>query len=175
MEYGTLNPKVCRAHYTDFLQPGRILLTGHSHQAWPNAARAGQLLAYEHAAAHVDDKWSFAMEAADAVRGAVADGVGEGKRDCLLCVLAAHTCVYIHTSMYASIHTHACSRMHACTHTCSHISYVPPSIHTTQTDACAHATDPRGAPEPVGNKPRISPTQTDISDITPEEHQTKLS
>jgi len=76
MEYGLLNPTACRAHYTDFLQPGRVLLTGHSHQAWPDAARAGHLLAYEHAAAHVDDKWGFAMEAADAVRAAVASGVG---------------------------------------------------------------------------------------------------
>lgn len=67
-----MNPEDLRPHYARFLRPDRILLTGHSHQAWPDVAREGLLRAFDDAAAHVDDKWSRAMEAAEAVRGAVA-------------------------------------------------------------------------------------------------------
>ena len=61
-----------RAHYTAFLREGRILLTGHSHQAWPDVARAAQLEAFDDAALHVDEKWGPALEAAEDVRRAVA-------------------------------------------------------------------------------------------------------
>ena len=40
-----------------FLRPGRILLSGHSHQAWPDAARAAQGAYFDDAAELVDDKW----------------------------------------------------------------------------------------------------------------------
>jgi kynureninase len=66
-----LQPVALRPHYARFLTPGRVLLTGHSHQAWPDAAREGQLEAFDDAAAHVDDKWPRAFEAADAVRAYV--------------------------------------------------------------------------------------------------------
>ena len=66
-----LEPVKLRLHYGDFLKPARILLTGHSHQAWPNVAREGLLRAYTDAAAHVDDKWTLAMERADHLRAAV--------------------------------------------------------------------------------------------------------
>jgi kynureninase len=65
-----------RAHYGRFLREDRVLLTGHSHQAWPDCARDAALAAFDDAAAHVDDKWSRAAEAADAVRGAVAARLG---------------------------------------------------------------------------------------------------
>ena len=68
-----LNREKLRAHYSDFLRPDRILLTGHSHQAWPNVARVGLEKAYRDAANHVDDKWQRATEKADCVRAAVAD------------------------------------------------------------------------------------------------------
>lgn len=61
-----------RSHYTAFLREGRILLTGHSHQAWPDVAREAQLEAFDDAALHVDDKWGPALEAAEDVRRAVA-------------------------------------------------------------------------------------------------------
>jgi kynureninase len=48
-----------------------VLLTGHSHQAWPNVAREGQLEAFDDAARHVDGKWEHAFAAADAVRAYV--------------------------------------------------------------------------------------------------------
>ncbi|MCK6544903.1 aminotransferase class V-fold PLP-dependent enzyme [Myxococcota bacterium] len=50
-----------RPHYSRFLDPidarGEILLTGHSHQAWPDVARDGQIEAWDDAARFVDDKW----------------------------------------------------------------------------------------------------------------------
>ncbi|MEE2756326.1 MAG: kynureninase [Myxococcota bacterium] len=68
-----LNREKLRSHYSDFLRPDRILLTGHSHQAWPNVARVGLEKAYLDAANHVDDKWRCATEKANCVRAAVAD------------------------------------------------------------------------------------------------------
>jgi kynureninase len=65
-----------RPHYRAFLRPDRVLLTGHSHQAWPDVARAAQLEAFDDAAAHVDHKWGKAFEAADDVRRAVATRIG---------------------------------------------------------------------------------------------------
>lgn len=71
-----VDPRALQPHYSSFLRPGRVLLTGHSHQAWPDAARAGQLEAFEAAADHVDDKWASALEAAGAVRAAVGSHLG---------------------------------------------------------------------------------------------------
>ncbi|UQA57384.1 aminotransferase class V-fold PLP-dependent enzyme [Polyangium aurulentum] len=47
-----------RAAYGRFLAGGRVLLTGHSHQAWPDVARDAMDLAFDEAARFVDDKWS---------------------------------------------------------------------------------------------------------------------
>lgn len=55
-------------HYSDFKVRDRILLTGHSHQAWPNVAREGLLKSWEDASLHVDHKWGKAFEQADLVR-----------------------------------------------------------------------------------------------------------
>ncbi len=63
-----LQPETLRPHYSAFLKAGRVLLTGHSHQAWPDAAREGQLEAFDDAARLADDKWGAAFAAADAVR-----------------------------------------------------------------------------------------------------------
>ncbi len=67
-----LEPERLRPHYRAFLRPGRVLLTGHSHQAWPDVAREGLLRAFEVAAESIDEKWSRAFEAAERLRGAVA-------------------------------------------------------------------------------------------------------
>ncbi len=67
-----MTPEALRPHYSRFVTGERILLTGHSHQAWPDVARDAVLRGWDDAAAHVDDKWGLAAEAADAVRGAVA-------------------------------------------------------------------------------------------------------
>ena len=55
-------------YYSQFRVKDRILLTGHSHQAWPNVARDAQLKAFDDAALLVDDKWGKAFEVADKVR-----------------------------------------------------------------------------------------------------------
>lgn len=56
------------AHYRHFDVQHRTLLTGHSHQAWPDVGRQAQLDAWTDAAAHVDDKWSYAFEKAARVK-----------------------------------------------------------------------------------------------------------
>ncbi|MBI5497980.1 MAG: aminotransferase class V-fold PLP-dependent enzyme [Deltaproteobacteria bacterium] len=50
-----------RRGYSAFLRPGRVLLTGHSHQAWPDAARAAQERYFDDAARFVDEKWELAV------------------------------------------------------------------------------------------------------------------
>jgi kynureninase len=56
------------SHYSRFRVTERTLLTGHSHQAWPDVAFDGQQRAWLDAAEFVDDKWSRAAGVADAVR-----------------------------------------------------------------------------------------------------------
>lgn len=58
-------------HYSRFDVAGRVLLSGHSHQAWPDVARDGQLEAYDDAAASVDAKWSRAFAKADRLRAGI--------------------------------------------------------------------------------------------------------
>ncbi|WP_437681351.1 aminotransferase class V-fold PLP-dependent enzyme [Sorangium sp. So ce131] len=55
-----------RAAYARFLAPAggaapRILLTGHSHQAWPDVARDALAACFDDAARLVDDKWDAAV------------------------------------------------------------------------------------------------------------------
>jgi kynureninase len=56
-------------HYSAFRVSERLLLTGHSHQAWPDVAREGVAEAWDDAALHVDEKWERAFEKAERVRG----------------------------------------------------------------------------------------------------------
>jgi kynureninase len=55
-------------HYSAFRVSERLLLTGHSHQAWPDVGREGVLEAWDDAALHVDEKWERAFEKAEQVR-----------------------------------------------------------------------------------------------------------
>jgi kynureninase len=65
-------------HYSHFLSAtDRLLLTGHSHQAWPDVAREGQLEAFDDAARHADEKWSAAMAKAERVRDGFRLWLGE--------------------------------------------------------------------------------------------------
>lgn len=50
-----------RREYSAFLARPRVLLTGHSHQAWPDAARDAGARAFDDAARWVDDKWGEAV------------------------------------------------------------------------------------------------------------------
>jgi kynureninase len=56
------------SHYTRFRVADRLLLTGHSHQAWPDVALEGQIEAFDDAASTVDEKWSRAFVKADKLR-----------------------------------------------------------------------------------------------------------
>jgi len=58
-------------HYSAFRVSERLLLTGHSHQAWPDVAREGQLEAWEDAAEHADLKWERAFAKAERLREGV--------------------------------------------------------------------------------------------------------
>jgi len=58
---GGLDRAAFRAAYSSFLRPGRVLLTGHSHQAWPDASREALLRCFDDAARFVDDKWGEAV------------------------------------------------------------------------------------------------------------------
>jgi kynureninase len=62
------SPNALAPHYSRFGVSERLLLTGHSHQAWPDRAYQGQLQAWEDAAKHADLKWDQAFARAEAVR-----------------------------------------------------------------------------------------------------------
>jgi kynureninase len=62
------SPNPLAVDYSAFRVGERLLLTGHSHQAWPDVAREGQVEAFEDAALCVDDKWERAFERAERVR-----------------------------------------------------------------------------------------------------------
>jgi kynureninase len=62
-----IDPAALAAHYSRFRVTERVLLTGHSHQAWPDVAFEGQQESWLDAAALVDDKWGRAMEVAEDV------------------------------------------------------------------------------------------------------------
>ncbi len=55
-------------HYSRFRVAERVLLTGHSHQAWPDVARDAVIEAFDDAADDVDAKWTKALAKADRVR-----------------------------------------------------------------------------------------------------------
>jgi kynureninase len=62
------SPNALARHYSRFRVGERLLLTGHSHQAWPDVALDGQLEAFTDAAEAVDAKWERAFAKAERVR-----------------------------------------------------------------------------------------------------------
>jgi kynureninase len=63
-----IQPEELAKHYTRFRVSERILLTGHSHQAWPDVAFEAQQQAWLDTAEFVDDVWDKAFEKANEVR-----------------------------------------------------------------------------------------------------------
>ena len=59
------------SHYSRFRVSERLLLSGHSHQAWPDVAIEGQLEAFNDAALHVDEKWGRAFDKAERLRDGI--------------------------------------------------------------------------------------------------------
>jgi kynureninase len=64
--YGSPNPLA--HHYSRFRVSERLLLTGHSHQAWPDVGFEAQAAAWLDAARYVDEKWEHAFAQAERVR-----------------------------------------------------------------------------------------------------------
>ncbi|MFO0761106.1 MAG: aminotransferase class V-fold PLP-dependent enzyme [Byssovorax sp.] len=84
-----------RASYSHFLAPERILLTGHSHQAWPDAARAAMTEAFDDAARFADDKWEEAVfPKIDRVGTKVLDRMGFDPGDAIAFGKSTHELCY---------------------------------------------------------------------------------
>lgn len=60
-------PNALAPHYSAFRVQERLLLTGHSHQAWPDVGFEGQKRAWLDAAEHVDGKWGFVADRVERV------------------------------------------------------------------------------------------------------------
>jgi len=73
----TQHPNPLAKHYTRFRVAERVLLTGHSHQAWPDVGFEGQMEAWNDAAELVDEKWARAEEKAERVRRGYAKLLGD--------------------------------------------------------------------------------------------------
>lgn len=62
------SPNALAPHYSRFAVADRLLLTGHSHQAWPDRGFDAHTAAWLDAARYVDDKWEHAFAQAERVR-----------------------------------------------------------------------------------------------------------
>ena len=62
------SPNALADHYRRFGVAERLLLTGHSHQAWPDRGFEAQAQAWLDAARFVDEKWAHAFARAERVR-----------------------------------------------------------------------------------------------------------
>jgi kynureninase len=62
------SPNALAKFYSAFKVSERLLLTGHSHQAWPDCSFEGQKQAWLDAAEFVDDKWKRAFIKADEIK-----------------------------------------------------------------------------------------------------------
>lgn len=70
-------PNALARFYSRFRVGERLLLTGHSHQAWPDRAFDGQVRAFEDAAFFADEKWARAFQQAAKVKQAFGRLLGE--------------------------------------------------------------------------------------------------
>lgn len=78
------SPNALARYYRRFRVGERLLLTGHSHQAWPDRGFDGQQQAWLDAAEHVDDKWERAFAKANRVRRGFSDLLGDEVGDVAL-------------------------------------------------------------------------------------------
>jgi kynureninase len=78
------SPNPLHGDYARFRVGERLLLSGHSHQAWPDVALEGVVECFEDAALAVDEKWGRAFAKADAVRAAVGALLGDPAADVAL-------------------------------------------------------------------------------------------
>lgn len=80
----SVDPAALARQYTRFRVRERVLLTGHSHQAWPDVGFAAQQQAWLDAAEHVDDKWDRAFAQGTRVRAGFARLLGDSEGDIAL-------------------------------------------------------------------------------------------
>ena len=78
------DPNALARHYSRFDVANRLLLTGHSHQAWPDCGFVGQQQAWADAATLVDQKWEAAEREAERVRQGFARLLGDTSGDIAL-------------------------------------------------------------------------------------------
>lgn len=86
-----------RPHYARFLAPlgDQILLTAHSHQAWPEVSRAGHMAAWDDAARLVDGKWARILgEILPGFQDLVAARLGSSRPRDLAVAQSTHELVY---------------------------------------------------------------------------------
>jgi kynureninase len=72
-----ISPEELAKYYSAFRVSERLLLTGHSHQAWPDVGREGVIEAWDDAARLTDEKWDRAFEKAERVREGFRSLLGE--------------------------------------------------------------------------------------------------
>ncbi len=78
------SPNPLAPGYARFRVGERLLLTGHSHQAWPDVALDGQVEAFEDAALAVDAKWERAFARAERLRAGIRGWFGEPRAEIAL-------------------------------------------------------------------------------------------
>ena len=78
------SPNALAPSYSRFRIAERLLLTGHSHQAWPDCGIDGQIQAWLDAADFVDDKWEQAFAQAAQVRDGFARLLGDARGEIAL-------------------------------------------------------------------------------------------
>ncbi len=91
-----MNMNAIRAAYSRFLSAagGRILLSGHSHQAWPDVAREAQLAVFDDAAALVDHKWDRVFEIQQEVGRAILPRLGFAPDDAIAFGESTHQLIF---------------------------------------------------------------------------------
>lgn len=75
------SPNALAGEYSRFRVAERLLLTGHSHQAWPDCGFAAQSQAWLDAAEFVDDKWPHVFAKVEQVQRGYARLLGEPAAD----------------------------------------------------------------------------------------------
>ncbi len=89
----TTSPNALAPHYTHFRVDERVLLSGHSHQAWPDVGLDALKQSWLDAAAYVDGKWDLAEQQAQLVREGFAALLGNPGGDIALAENTHHLIV----------------------------------------------------------------------------------
>jgi selenocysteine lyase/cysteine desulfurase len=84
-----------RASYSRFLSGDRVLLSAHSHQAWPDSVREAMTAYFDDSARYVDGKWGAAVfPKMQTVGGAILERMGFDRDDAIAFAPNTHELVY---------------------------------------------------------------------------------